>query len=105
MARRPNKTKTKKARKKPAGSRKKRMIKSGKMVRKAAAKPAHKTAKATRKPARAAKRRKQDSETTVNALVLLVLIMIALGSAYLYLQHQPAGAAIAPPTASAMEKK
>ncbi|HEY1309928.1 MAG TPA: hypothetical protein VGF02_03185, partial [Pseudolabrys sp.] len=104
----------KKARKKPAGSRKKRMSKSGKALHKAAAtKTPRKTmTKARRKPAMAKKpasapvrRRKHDPETTVNALVLLVLIMIALGSAYLYLQHQPAGAAIAPPASSAMEKK
>jgi hypothetical protein len=84
---------------KKAGSRKKRMSKSGKMVRKAARKPA---VKAARKPAKA---RKHDPEATVNAFVLMVLIMIALGCGYIYMQHHPASAAIAPPVASAMEKK
>jgi hypothetical protein len=116
MARKPAKA-SKKARKKPAGSRKKRMSKPGKKTRKAAAKPARKTkakttAKAARKPAMArkpasmpGKMRRRDPDTAVNALIMMVLIMIALASGYLYLHNQPGGAAMAQPAAIAMEKK
>ena len=116
MARKPAKA-SKKARKKPAGSRKKRMSKPGKKARKAAAKPARKTrtktaAKAARKPAMArkpahvpGKMRRHDPDMAVNALIMMVLIMIALGTSYLSMQSQPADAGMAPPVAFAMEKK
>jgi hypothetical protein len=109
MARKP--TKAKKARKKPAGSRKKRMSKPGKKTRKAAAKPARKTkakttAKSARKPAHVRQNmRRRDPDMAVNALIMMVLIMIALASGYLYLHNQPGGAAMAQPAAIAMEKK
>ena len=118
MARRPSKAK--KARKKPAGSRKKRISKPGKMARKAAAKPARKTraktaAKSARKPAHRPamarkpaphpeKMRRRDPDMTVNALIMMVLIMIALGNSLLYLQTPPDGAGMMPVVA-AMEKQ
>jgi hypothetical protein len=116
MARRPSKAK--KARKKPAGSRKKRISKPGKMARKAAAKPARKTraktaaktpaktaAKSARKPApHPEKMRRRDPDMTVNALIMMVLIMIALGNSLLYLQTPPDGAGMMPVVA-AMEKQ
>ena len=108
MARRPSKAK--KARKKPA-SRKKRMSKPGKRARKAAAKPARKTrakttAKSARKPASMpGKIRRHDPDMAVNALIMMVLIMIALGTSYLSMQSQPADAGMAPPVAFAMEKQ
>lgn len=116
MARKPAKA-SKRARKKPASSRKKRMSKPGKKARKAAARPARKTrakttAKSARKPVMARKPasmpgkiRRHDPDMTVNALVLMVLIMIALASGYLYLHNQPGGAAMAQPAAIAMENK
>ena len=109
MARKP--TKAKKARKKPAGSRKKRMSKPGKKARKAAAKPARKTrakttAKSARKPASMpGKIRRHDPDMAINALIMMVLIMIALGTSYLSMQSQPADAGMAPPVAFAMEKQ
>ncbi len=56
---------------------------------------------AASKPAQA---RAVDQDTTVKALVLLVLIMIVLGSGFLYLQDRPGGAATAP-APIALEKK
>ena len=112
MARRPNKAK--KARKKPAGSRKKRISKPGKMARKPARKtraktaaktPAKTAAKSARKPApHPEKMRRRDPDMTVNALIMMVLIMIALGNSLLYLQTPPDGAGMMPVVA-AMEKQ
>ena len=112
--RRKAKKSVKKARRKPA-SRKKRMSKPGKdrklAARKAAAKPARKTkaktaAKAARKPARVpGKMRRRDPDMAVNALIMMVLIMIALGTSYLSMQSQPADAGMAAAVAFAMEKK
>src|SRR6185437_3958810 len=92
MARRPSKAK--KARKKPAGSRKKRI-----------SKPAKTAAKSARKPApHPEKMRRRDPDMTVNALIMMVLIMIALGNSLLYLQTPPDGAGMMPVVA-AMEKQ
>ena len=80
-------------------------------ARKAAAKPARKTkakttAKAARKPAHVPQNmRRRDPDMAVNALIMMVLIMIALGTSYLSMQSQPADAGMAPPVAFAMEKK
>ena len=69
----------------------------------AAAKPAKSPAK---KPARKPpKRRTRDPDATVSALVILVVIAIIAGGGYLYQRNKAADAGMAPPTASAMEKK
>ncbi len=111
MARRP--AKAKKARKKPAGSRKKRISKAAakparktraKMAAKSARKPAHKPAMARKTALHPEKLRRRDPDMTVNAFIMMVLIMIALGTSYLSVQGSPADAGMAP-AVSAMEKQ
>jgi hypothetical protein len=99
---------SKKARKKSAASRKKRMGKPVRRARRAAAKPAAKSAaRRARKPLthKPAPPRKSDLDATFNALMLLVLIMIVLGSTWFYMQHQPARLAMAGPSIGMAEKK
>ncbi len=71
-----------------------------------ARKPVRAASKSARKPAsKSARRRKRDSDSTVSALVILVVIAIIMGSGYLYQRNKAASAPMAPPAASAMEKK
>ncbi len=110
MARKPTKARS---RKKAAKNRKKRMGRPGAKPRKAMPMAARKAVRrssrmAARKPARrkagAAKRRKSDHDSTINTLVIMLIILIALGSGWLY-QHKMSATALAPPPATAMEKK
>ncbi len=69
-----------------------------------ARRPVRAARKSARKPARK-KRRTRDPDATVSALVILVVIAIIMGGGYLYQHNKAADAGMAPPAASAMEKK